>query len=102
MICITSRKFNKYPTTAMSVHTEFPRNRAISANTSFFHVPYASMMETLSSLLQKARMTKRARGLMSFGRAEDLLNLAEMAAARPIGVSLADIAEEFGGTYRLA
>ena len=39
---------------------------------------------------------------MSFGRAEDLLKLAEMAAARPVGVSLADIAEEFGGTYRLA
>jgi DNA-binding transcriptional MerR regulator len=30
---------------------------------------------------------------MSFGRAEDLLKLAEIAAARHIGVSLADIAE---------
>lgn len=47
-------------------------------------------------------MTKRVRGLMSFGKAEDLLKLAEMAAARHIGVSLADIAEEFGCTYRTA
>lgn len=39
---------------------------------------------------------------MSFGKAEDLLKLAEMAAARHVGVSLADIAEEFGCTYRTA
>jgi predicted DNA-binding transcriptional regulator YafY len=39
---------------------------------------------------------------MSFGKAEDLLKLAEMAAARHIGVSLADISEEFGCTYRTA
>jgi predicted DNA-binding transcriptional regulator YafY len=39
---------------------------------------------------------------MSFEKAVDLLRLAEMAAARHIGVSLAEIAEEFGCTYRTA
>jgi predicted DNA-binding transcriptional regulator YafY len=39
---------------------------------------------------------------MSFEKAIDLLKLAEMAAARHIGVSLSDITEEFGCTYRTA
>ena len=39
---------------------------------------------------------------MSFEKAIDLLKLAEMAAARHIGVSLAEITEEFGCTYRTA
>lgn len=39
---------------------------------------------------------------MSFYKAEYLLTLAGMAAARHGGVSLADIAEEFGCTYRTA
>lgn len=39
---------------------------------------------------------------MSFEKALDLLKLAEMAAARHMGVSLAEISEEFGCTYRTA
>jgi len=39
---------------------------------------------------------------MSFEKAVDLLKLAEMAAARHIGVSLSEIADEFGCTYRTA
>lgn len=39
---------------------------------------------------------------MSFEKAVDLLKLADMAAARHIGVSLSEIAEEFGCTYRTA
>lgn len=39
---------------------------------------------------------------MSFEKAVDLLKLAEMAAARHIGVSLSEVSEEFGCTYRTA
>jgi predicted DNA-binding transcriptional regulator YafY len=39
---------------------------------------------------------------MSFTKAMDLLKLAEMAAARHIGVTLADIVQEFGCDYRTA
>jgi len=39
---------------------------------------------------------------MSCGKAEDLLKSADMIAARHIGVSLVDIAEVFGCTYRTA
>ncbi|RMH50497.1 MAG: WYL domain-containing protein [Alphaproteobacteria bacterium] len=39
---------------------------------------------------------------MSFAKAQDLLRLARMAATRQTGVSLADIAEEFGVSHRTA
>jgi predicted DNA-binding transcriptional regulator YafY len=39
---------------------------------------------------------------MSFAKASDLLRLAEIAAARHLGVSLLDIVEEFGCDYRTA
>ena len=39
---------------------------------------------------------------MAYAKARDLLRLAEMAAARHGGVSLAEIAEEFGVDHRTA
>lgn len=39
---------------------------------------------------------------MSFSKAQDLIRLAQMAAARRAGVSLEDICDEFGVSHRTA